>query len=259
MATLAGHISDPSWNTLDQFWSDCGQQYPQHTFQQPLLSGPDSLSSAPDSFELQDLLGQVSSQPSQTPNMLVASQLSASLIAQQAKTQLHDISTELMSGLANINNLPMAQPVGLSPEPEVPSTPSPTAGPRRKKPVKRTQNKAAADKYRRKKKEHLETLQGEVDVYSKKNLQLEQRAKQLDDERSFLVNIVTQLMANRADKMSFLLEMSEDILTDEMIPGSMTKEEFVAKRPEWKQIMQDTSRKIECRLAEISMAIEKSS
>eukprot|EP00049_Salpingoeca_infusionum_P004560 m.80928 g.80928 ORF g.80928 m.80928 type:complete len:309 (-) comp12619_c1_seq3:485-1411(-) len=120
---------------------------------------------------------------------------------------------------------------------------------------KRTQNKAAADKYRRKKKEQLETLQSEVDVLTKENLQLEIQAQRLEQEKTFLTTLFSKLIVSRPDQLHRLLDMPEHALADEMIPGVMTKQQFLERRGEWRQIMQDTSRKLECRMAEIAMAI----
>lgn len=91
---------------------------------------------------------------------------------------------------------------------------------------KRGPNKSAADKYRRRKKERFETMQADVDRYTRENTELNVKATRLEDEKAFLTTLLESAVRNSANPLESLLNIPYHMITPEMMPYSVDTETF---------------------------------
>ena len=109
---------------------------------------------------------------------------------------------------------------------------------KREKP-KRPQNKAAADKYRRRKKERFEAMQHSVEKYSRENTELGVKATRLENEKAFLSNLLESAVRSSANPIAALLNVPHDLITPAMLPARVDPQLFRRSKSVLEQFVRD--------------------
>ncbi|EGD72494.1 hypothetical protein PTSG_00520 [Salpingoeca rosetta] len=114
---------------------------------------------------------------------------------------------------------------------------------------KRPQNKAAADKYRRRKKERFETMQQDVERYTRENTELAVKATRLENEKAFLSTLLESAVRSSANPFAALLNIPQSLITPGMLPRRVDPALFQRSKNVMEKFVKEHDAQVEKRIA----------